>query len=165
MLVNQQHSTCSPVPISTLPIIPVSPLIKNQALLIDLPGTYSLTSFSLEERVTRDFLISEKPDVIVNVVDASSLKRSLYFTFQVLEIGFPVAMALNMMDVATRNGIQIDIGRLQHRLGVDVIPTVGRGGKGKKNFVMPYLQRQTGKKGRLYVFHTKTWNQSFRNLK
>ncbi|MCG8549712.1 MAG: 50S ribosome-binding GTPase, partial [Desulfobacterales bacterium] len=58
--------------------------------VVDLPGTYSLTSFSLEERVTRDFLITEKPDVIVNVVDASSLKRSLYFTFQVLEMGFPV---------------------------------------------------------------------------
>lgn len=98
---------------------------------VDLPGTYSLTSFSLEERVTRDFLITEKPDVIVNVVDASSLKRSLYFTFQVLEMGFPVVVSLNMMDVAKRNGTHVDISRLEHRLGVNVIPTVGRKGRGK----------------------------------
>jgi ferrous iron transport protein B len=99
---------------------------------VDLPGTYSLTSFSLEERVTRDFLISEKPDVIVNVVDASSLKRSLYFSFQVMEMGFPVVVALNMMDVAARGGTKIDVTGLEHRLGVNVIPTVGRRGKGKK---------------------------------
>ena len=115
---------------------------------VDLPGTYSLTSFSLEERVTRDFLIMVKPDVIVNVVDSSSLKRSLYFTFQVLEMGFPVVMALNMMDVAKRNGIEIDIGRLQHRLGVDVIPTVGRRGKGKQELrdaILATADRREGK--------------------
>lgn len=99
---------------------------------VDLPGTYSLTSFSLEERVARDFLILEKPDVIVNVVDASSLKRSLYFTFQVMEMGFPVVVALNMMDVAQRNGTHIKVSRLEHRLGLCVIPTVGRRGKGKQ---------------------------------
>lgn len=98
---------------------------------VDLPGTYSLTSFSLEERVARDFLISEKPDVITNVVDASSLKRSLYFTFQVLEMGFPVVVALNMMDVAKRNGTHVDVSALEHRLGVSVIPTVGRKRQGK----------------------------------
>ena len=98
---------------------------------VDLPGTYSLTSFSLEERVTRDFLITEKPDVVVNVVDASSLKRSLYFTFQAMEMGFPMVVALNMMDVAERNGTRIDVTRLEHRLGVRVVPTIGRRGKGK----------------------------------
>ncbi|NWH04655.1 ferrous iron transport protein B [Desulfobacter latus] len=99
--------------------------------LVDLPGTYSLTSFSLEERVARDFLISEKPDVITNVVDASSLKRSLYFTFQVLEMGFPVVVALNMMDVAKRNGTHVDVAALEHCLGVSVIPTIGRKRQGK----------------------------------
>ncbi len=105
---------------------------RSKIEIVDLPGSYSLTSFSLEERVTRNFLIQEKPDVIVNVIDASSLKRSLYFTFQILEMGFPVVVALNMMDVAERNGIQINIDKLKHRLGVDVTPTVGRKGKGKK---------------------------------
>lgn len=114
---------------------------------VDLPGTYSLTSFSLEERVTRDFLVTEKPDVIVNVVDASSLKRSLYFTFQVLEMGFPVVMALNMMDVAKRNGLKIDIGKLQHRIGVDVIPTVGRKSRGKKELRDAILATVNRKKG------------------
>nr|WP_320012557.1 ferrous iron transport protein B [uncultured Desulfobulbus sp.] len=114
---------------------------------VDLPGTYSLTSFSLEERVARDFLISEKPDVIVNVVDASSLKRSLYFTFQVLEMGFSVVVALNMMDVATRNGISIDIEKLEHRLGVDIIPTVGRKGKGKKELRSAILATTERKEG------------------
>ncbi len=99
---------------------------------IDLPGTYSLSSFSLEERVARDFLITEKPDVLVNVVDASSLKRSLYFTFQIFEMGIPVVVALNMMDVAKRNGTTVDVAQLEHRLGVTVIPMVGRRGKGKK---------------------------------
>jgi len=114
---------------------------------VDLPGTYSLTSFSLEERVARDFLVKEKPDVIVNVVDASSLKRSLYFTFQVLEMGFPVVIALNMMDVAKRNGVEIDIERLYHRVGVDVIPTVGRRGKGKKELLDAILATATRKEG------------------
>lgn len=115
---------------------------------VDLPGTYSLTSFSLEERVTRDFLVTEKPDVVVNVVDASSLKRSLYFTFQLLELGFPVVVALNMMDVAQRHGNIIDIGRLQHRLGIDVIPTVGRKGKGKtelRDAILDITHRKEGK--------------------
>ena len=100
---------------------------------VDLPGTYSLTSFSLEERVARDFLITEKPDVVVNVVDASSLKRSLYFSFQVLEMGFPVVVALNMMDVAKRNGTEINIKALQEKLKVPVVPTVGRKGIGKND--------------------------------
>ncbi|MBM9538827.1 ferrous iron transport protein B [Desulfobulbus alkaliphilus] len=116
--------------------------------LVDLPGTYSLTSFSLEERVARDFLITTQPDVLINVVDASSLKRSLYFTFQILEMGFPVVVALNMMDVAARNGLRINVERLRHRLGVDVVPTVGRKGKGKKEVrdaVLAAAQRKEGK--------------------
>lgn len=118
---------------------------------VDLPGTYSLTSFSLEERVTRDFLIKEKPDVIVNVVDASSLKRSLYFTFQVMEMGFPVVVALNMMDVAERNGIRIDLTSLQHRLGVDIIPTIGRKGRGKKELRDAILATSRRKEGKPLV--------------
>lgn len=100
--------------------------------VVDLPGTYSLTSFSLEERVSRDFLLHERPDLVVNVLDATALRRSLYFTFQVLEMGFPVTVAVNMMDVAQRQGIKIDVGELSRQLGVDVIATVSRKGEGKK---------------------------------
>jgi len=100
--------------------------------IVDLPGTYSLTSFSLEERVGRDFLMFEAPDAVVNVVDATQLKRSLYLTFQILEMGFPVVMALNMMDVAEGRGLKLDLERLRHSLGVDVVPTIGRRGLGRE---------------------------------
>ncbi|ACS78183.1 ferrous iron transport protein B [Maridesulfovibrio salexigens] len=105
---------------------------KTRYEVVDLPGTYSLTSFSLEERVSREFLLEEKPDVVVNVMDATCLRRSLYFTFQVLEMNFPVTVALNMMDVAESQGLTIDLKELTNRLGVDVVATVGRKGKGKQ---------------------------------
>ena len=116
--------------------------------IVDLPGTYSLTSFSLEERVSRDFLFTEKPDVLVNVLDASCLKRSLFFTFQLLEMGFPLVVGLNMMDVARQNGLKIDVDKLSHSLGVEVIPTVGRRGKGKnelKQAIRQTTERPRGK--------------------
>jgi len=77
--------------------------------VVDLPGTYSLTSYSLEERVSRNFLLHENPSVVVNVTDASNLKRSLYLTFQLLELEIPVVLDLNMMDVAKRRSIEIDV--------------------------------------------------------
>ena len=84
-----------------------------RAEVVDLPGTYSLTSFSLEERVARDFLMHGGPDVIVNVVDVSTLRRSLNFTFQIMEMGLPVVLGCNMMDVARQNGIEVDISGLE----------------------------------------------------
>lgn len=98
---------------------------------VDLPGAYSLTSYSLEERVTRDFLLGENPNVLVNVIDASSLRRGLYFTFQLLEMGFPVVMALNMVDVAESNGRKVDEAILSRLLGIPVVPTVARKQRGK----------------------------------
>lgn len=99
--------------------------------LVDLPGTYSLTSFSLEERVARDFIVNEKPDLILNVLDASNLKRNLYLTFQLMDMQKPIAMVLNMADVAKRRGISIDIDKLSVALGIDIISAVGASGKGK----------------------------------
>ncbi len=104
---------------------------EGRVEIVDLPGTYSLTSYSLEERVARDFLLQETPHAIVNVIDASSLRRGLYFTFQVLEMSFPVVMALNMVDVAEANGRKVDHEKLSQLLGVKVIPTVGRKKRGK----------------------------------
>ncbi len=117
--------------------------------VVDLPGTYSLTSFSLEERVARDFLLTEQPDTLVNVVDSSSLKRSLYFTFQVMEMGFPMVMALNMIDVAAGNGLKIDVEKLQHRLGVEVIPTVGRKAKGKRELLQAISAAVSRREGKM----------------
>ena len=100
--------------------------------IVDLPGTYSLTAYSLEEVVARDFLVQEKPGLVVNIVDASNLERNLYLTLQFMEMGVPVCIALNMMDVAENRGIAIDTDRLAELLGVPVIPTVARTGRGKE---------------------------------
>ena len=80
--------------------------------LVDLPGTYSLTSYTMEETVSRQFILSDEVDVIINVVDASALERSLYLTLQLLELGKPVVMALNMMDIVQKRGMEIDMHRL-----------------------------------------------------
>ncbi|MEW5692803.1 MAG: ferrous iron transport protein B [Candidatus Hydrogenedentota bacterium] len=100
--------------------------------LVDLPGTYSLTSYSLEERVSRDFLLHEAPDVVVDVVDASNLERNLYLAFQLAEMDLPLVIALNMMDIAKARGLDIDIETLSRELQVPVVPTVGNKSKGKK---------------------------------
>ncbi|TVM31407.1 ferrous iron transport protein B [Oceanidesulfovibrio marinus] len=115
--------------------------------VVDLPGTYSLTSFSLEERVTRDFLRNEKPDAVVNVLDTSQLKRSLYLTFQLLEMGMPLVLACNMVDVAEARGMALDANVLSSALGVPVVTTVGRKGAGKadlRDVIRATASRESG---------------------
>jgi ferrous iron transport protein B len=92
--------------------------------VIDLPGIYSLDASSLDERVTRDYLLAREADLIVNVIDASNLERNLYLTVQLLEMGVPIVVALNMMDVARKRGIEIDTGLLAGELGCPVVPVV-----------------------------------------
>jgi len=103
--------------------------------IVDLPGTYSLTAYSLEEVVTRDFLVNQKPEVVINIVDASNLERNLYLAIQFLEMGVPICIALNMIDVAKKRGIKVDAQKLSSLLGVPVTPTVARLGKGKKELM------------------------------
>ena len=91
--------------------------------LVDLPGTYSLSPYSQEEIVARDYLAHERPDVIVNVVDATNLERNLYLTVQLLELGIPVVMALNIYDEAEAKGYRLDVRGIEARLGVRVVPT------------------------------------------
>ncbi|XCN74771.1 MAG: ferrous iron transport protein B [Candidatus Electrothrix aestuarii] len=98
--------------------------------IVDLPGTYSLTAYSVEELVARDYLVNEQPDVVVNVVDASNLERNLYLSCQFLELGVPLVIALNMIDVAEKRGIRIDTEKLSELTGVPVVPLVARNGKG-----------------------------------
>ncbi len=100
--------------------------------VVDLPGTYSLTSYSPEERVSRDFILHESPSVCVNVMDASNLKRCLYLTFQLLEMEVPVVLNLNMMDMVEKRGMRIDTDMLSRNLGIPVVPTTIRTGRGKK---------------------------------
>jgi ferrous iron transport protein B len=98
--------------------------------IIDLPGIYSLSTYSLEELISRRYIAVEKPDVVINVVDASILERNLYFTLQLMELETPMVIALNQMDVASRKGIRIDVDKLERLLGVPVIPTVAVKGVG-----------------------------------
>lgn len=100
--------------------------------VVDLPGTYSLSSFSSEEMVTRDFILSSKSDVVINVLDGSNLKRSLYLTFQLLEMEVPVVLAVNMADVARNRGIELDLEKLSSSLGVKAVETVGNKRKGSQ---------------------------------
>ena len=100
--------------------------------IVDLPGTYSLTAYSVEEVVARDFLVNERPRVTINIVDASNLERNLYLSVQLLELGIPTCVALNMIDLARNRGIEIDADKLARLLGVPVIPIVARSGVGKK---------------------------------
>ena len=98
--------------------------------LVDLPGTYSLTSYTMEEKVSRQFILSDEVDMIIDVVDASNMERNLYLTLQLLELGKPVIVALNMMDIVEKRGMEIDMHRLPEMLGVPVIPVSARTRKG-----------------------------------
>jgi ferrous iron transport protein B len=102
----------------------------REVRIVDLPGTYSLTAYSLEELVARNYLIGERPDVVVNIVDAANLERNLYLTVQLLELGVPLVICLNMVDTAAQRGMKIDEAKLAQLLDTPVVPTVGRSGKG-----------------------------------
>jgi ferrous iron transport protein B len=103
--------------------------------VVDLPGTYSLNPSEPAEKVILSHLFQEKPDLIINVVDASILGRSLELTLELLELGFPMIVALNMVDLAEKKGIQVDAGTLEKRLGVKVVPTVASHGRGLKELL------------------------------
>ncbi len=98
--------------------------------VVDLPGTYSLSAYSPEEMIARNFIIDERPAVVLVVVDAANLERNLYLAVQILEMRGSVVIALNMMDVAEARGLAIDIEGLSERLGAAVVPTVARTGRG-----------------------------------
>ena len=94
--------------------------------LIDLPGIYSLSSYTMEETVSRECIMSDEVDIIVDVIDASCLERNLYLALQLLELGKPVVLALNMMDIIEERGMEIDLHRLPEMLGIPVIPVSAR---------------------------------------
>jgi len=108
--------------------------------VVDLPGTYSLTAYSIEEIVARDFVLDEQPDVLVDIVDASNLERNLYLATQFLELGAKVVIALNMIDVAESRGIKIDAQKLSELLGVPVIPMVASKNKGTEELLDAILE-------------------------
>ncbi len=100
------------------------------ASIVDLPGIYSLSPYSMEEIVTRNYLIDEKPDLIIDIVDATNLERNLYLSLQVAELGFPVVIALNMIDMVEKSGDKIDVEMLENFLGIKIVPISAAKGTG-----------------------------------
>jgi len=124
---------------------------KGKFIVIDLPGCYSLTAYSLDERIARNFIVEEKPEVVVAIIDASNLERNLYLAVQLLELGANLVLDLNMMDLAKKRGLMINTQRLSDLLGVPVVETVANRGEGieqlketiyqaSKNFKSPYFK-------------------------
>ncbi|MCX7911574.1 MAG: ferrous iron transport protein B [Dehalococcoidales bacterium] len=103
--------------------------------IVDLPGIYSLSTFSQEELVSREYIAHEKPDVVINIIGAPVLERNLFFTLQLLEMGIPVVVCLNQMDIAAKQGIEIDSARLAAMLGVEVVPAVATAGRGIQELI------------------------------
>lgn len=93
----------------------------SDVVITDLPGIYSLSPYTLEEVVARNYLIAERPDVILNIIDGTNLERNLYLTTQLTELGIPVVVAINMMDIVTKNGDKINIEELSRALGCKVV--------------------------------------------
>ncbi|MCX7793456.1 MAG: ferrous iron transport protein B [Thermodesulfovibrionales bacterium] len=109
--------------------------------LVDLPGIYSLSPYTQEEIIARDYLINERPDVIINVVDATNLERNLYLTIQLMELGIPMVMALNIYDEAEAKGYKIDKEAMEKMLGIKVVPTVATKKKGLKELIEAVIEQ------------------------
>lgn len=117
--------------------------------VIDLPGTYSLSAYSIEEIVSRDYLAIEKPDIIINVVDASALERNLYLTLQLLELEVPLVIALNQMDFAAKKGLKIDVEKLSKVLNLKIIPTIATAGTGMTELLSTVITEATKEKKKI----------------
>ena len=107
----------------------------SDVTIVDLPGIYSLSPYSMEEIVSRNFIVQEKPDVVINIVDATNLERNLYLTLQLLQLGRPVVVALNMMDEVRSHGDVIDLAAMEKGLGVPVVAICARKGEGLDELV------------------------------
>ena len=113
---------------------------RRDATVVDLPGIYSLRPYTAEEIVTRDFLVSGKPDAIINIVDATNLERNLYLTLQLLTLKIPTVLALNMMDELTGNGGSADVQRMAEGLGVSVVPICAATGDGVEDLITEVIR-------------------------
>jgi len=98
--------------------------------IVDLPGTYSLTAHSIDELIARDYIVEEKPDVVIDIVDGTNLERNLYLTLLLLELEANVVLALNQWDMVNERGIEMDVDKLSELLGIPVVPTVATTGEG-----------------------------------
>ena len=108
---------------------------NKEVVILDLPGTYSLSPYSAEEIVARDYLVKDRPDAVIDIVDGTSIERNLYLSLQIMETRVPMVIALNMMDEVEARGDRIDCAKLSEELGVPVVPIVARSGKGLKELM------------------------------
>ena len=108
---------------------------SKEVIAVDLPGAYSMSPFTSEESITSSYVKNENPDVIINIVDATNLSRSLFFTTQLLELGIPVVVALNKSDVNEKKGTKIDVTKLSEKLGCPVVETISTSSNGLKEVV------------------------------
>ena len=108
---------------------------RPDTLITDLPGIYSMSPYSSEELISRDFVLDERPHAIINIVDATNIERNLYLTMQLLELGIPLVIALNMMDEVAANGGSIDVNKMEALLGVPVVPISAKSGQGVEELV------------------------------
>lgn len=108
---------------------------NKEVVIMDLPGTYSLSPYSAEEIVARDYIVKDKPDAVINIVDGTSIERNLYLTLQIAETQIPMVVAMNMMDEVESRGDKIDCEKLSKALGIPVVPIVARTGKGLKELM------------------------------
>lgn len=129
--------------------------IKGQkdCTVVDLPGIYSLRPYTQEEIVSRDYIINEKPDGIINIVDATNIERNLYLTLQLMELGVPMVLALNMMDEVRANGGTIDVAKMSSALGIPVVPISASKGEGVSELIKQALEvARHREKPRVYDF-------------
>jgi len=113
--------------------------------VVDLPGVYSLTAYSPDEVIARDFIVEEKPSVVVDIVDASNLERNLYLTVQILEMGAPLVIALNMMDEAESRRYRIDVEALSQEIGAPAVPMVANRNRGTDELLNEIVRVAEGK--------------------
>jgi ferrous iron transport protein B len=125
-----------------------------QIEIVDLPGTYSLTAYSTEELIARNYVLDETPDVVVDVLDASNLERNLYLATQLIEMDVPLVLAFNMSDLAKRRGIEFDLEQLSRLLEARIVPTVGNKGKGREPLLEAIVATaREAKKERMHRLH------------
>ena len=113
--------------------------------VVDLPGIYSLRPYTQEEIVSRDYILNQKPDGIINIVDATNIERNLYLTLQLLELRVPMVLALNMMDEVRANGGAVDVQRMSRELGIPVVPISAAKGEGVSELVDQALAAARGR--------------------
>ena len=132
----------------------------KDVIVQDLPGIYSLSPYTLEEVVTRNYLVNEKPDAIINIIDGTNLERNLYLTTQLLELNIPVVIAVNMMDLVEKNGDTINLDKLSEELGCAVLPISALKGSGSKELIKKLISLEN-----FHTYSTDRLNMQLHTLK